>query len=62
MSLRQHQVQKLYLEIQANLGQLINEASPEEQKMLRKVSIELVQVKRHMIGFFDEIDQDNLPR
>ena len=55
--MRKHEIQKVYLDIQASLGVLIQEAKGGADKQkLRRISIELITIKRNMIGTFDEID------
>lgn len=61
MQLRRYQIQEVYLSMQQSLGVLIENASNADQARLRNVSMELVRIKRSMIGDFDEIDTEKLP-
>lgn len=61
MMLRRYQIQKVYLDIQSSLGVLIENAGVEDQRQLRAISVQLVRVKRSMIGNFDEVDTEALP-
>lgn len=62
MKLRRYQIQEVYLNVQQSLGVLIeNTSSDADQVRLRSVSIELVRIKRSMIGDFDEMDTEKLP-
>lgn len=56
--MRNHQVQKLYLEIQSRLGELLDAAPDEEKKPLQSISTELCRIKRRWIGVVDEIEAD----
>lgn len=62
MHLRRCEIQKVYLDIQSSLGVLIDNASKSsDQEQLRRISVQLVNIKRNMIGVFDEVDTENLP-
>ena len=61
MLLRRYQIQKVYLDIQVSIGVLIENASPADQAQLRAVGVQLLRIKRSMIGTFDEIDTEKLP-
>lgn len=58
--LRRHVIQQLYLDVQVILGKLIEEAGKEEKKKLAAVSVQLINIKRNMIGNYDEIEGDSL--
>lgn len=58
MAMRRYEIQKIYLEIQQNIGLLELETTPINRKHLNQISIELLRVKRNMIGTFDEIEAD----
>ena len=58
MAMRRYEIQKIYLEIQQNIGLLELETTPINRKHLNQISVELLRVKRNMIGVFDEIEAD----
>jgi hypothetical protein len=61
MAMRKYEIQKLYLTIQQSIGELEIEAAKPERDKLRDISIQLLRVKRNMIGTFDEVDAGALP-
>lgn len=56
--MRKRELHQAYLLVQSNLGILIEEASDTDKEKLRKISVQLVNVKRNMIGEYDEIKTD----
>lgn len=56
--MRKLEIQKVYLQVQSSLGILIEEATDADKEKLRRISVQLVNVKRSMIGDYDEIKTD----
>jgi hypothetical protein len=54
--LRKYEIQKLYLEIQRNLGTFGDHAPKELKNDIRDMGVTLLRLKRKWIGVFEELD------